>query len=732
MIDFYQSLKTLATELGIESEYSNNWGEIRLTEPNAAAEILAAKGMRIAPEVLDLTSQVMVVFSDELPAELEIYLSNRIDIKNIKGEPPLIEAVLISADGAQSIPDTSAAVIRDDEKTGLQKIAVPFPRDIDAGIHRLKMKATFQGAATECVCTLAICPPKAYVPAEIEQGRKVAGICLALYGVRSETNWGIGDFADLKKIIDWAANILGVDFIGLNPLHALFNKRPYNHSPYNPSSRFFGNHVYLDITSIDEFLQYSELQGRFSSDSIQIKLRHLREEEQVNYEEVSSLKLTFLREIFNRFYADNAGAAKSAGWNEFKKYVEREGTCLERFATFCALEDHFKNVMPDASCWGEWPESFQDPQSMEIEEFRKLNKKEVLFWMYVQWQFFMQLGDVREYAENRGMLVGLYNDDALAVDANGADCWAWQDYFHRGFRVGAPPDAFAPDGQDWGFPPPNNDRARREGYDLFAKRLESACRLAGALRIDHVMQFHHLFWIPATGKPENGVYVKNREHELIGLVTLQSVRNKTLIIGEDLGTLPFGFRDRLMGRKIFSYRVFYFERDDQENQIPYYQYPQCALVTISTHDLPTLKGFWTQRDIDERVKIGQLDKDREKEFREARHRHKAKIIERLVNDGCLPAERAHQAWISPVPNSDLHEAVLRFVLNTPSSMAAINQEDLFLDARQQNLPGTTWERPNWVTKMMFSVEELMSDPEALRIAKTFRKILEESGRTKIL
>ncbi|MGB9617570.1 MAG: 4-alpha-glucanotransferase, partial [Desulfomonilaceae bacterium] len=285
-----------------------------------------------------------------------------------------------------------------------------------------------------------------------------------------------------------------------------------------------------------------------------------------------------------------------------------------------------------------------------------------------------------------------------------------------------------PRGQNWGVPPPDGEAIRRNGYDFFLKNLEANCRYGGALRIDHVMQLNHLFWIANGCSPSQGVYVKEREDELLSVVALQSQQSRALVVGEDLGTLPHGFRERLMEKGIFSYRLFYFEQDDQGNYVPFQDYPRTALVSISTHDLPTLAGFWSYRDIELRREIGLISAPQAETQRSQRTNQKARIIERLFQDGFLTDQNAHAAWESPTPTDDLHTAVLNFVLRTPSLLALINQEDLFLDLRQQNFPGTTSEHPNWVTKMRYTVEELRSNAEACRMTEKFRRLVAASGR----
>jgi len=401
---------------------------------------------------------------------------------------------------------------------------------------------------------------------------------------------------------------------------------------------------------------------------------------------------------------------------------------LQQFATFCALEEHFRTLDPPVRTWREWPQAFRDPSSASVRDFDKENQEAVLFWLYLQWQIEEQLKGVQEYAASKGMLVGLYHDEALSVDRNGADFWALQDLFHDEFSVGAPPDAFSPEGQDWAVAPPDRDKSRNSGYRAFLENLEANCRHGGALRIDHVMQLNRLFWVPVGHKPAEGFYVRDHESDLLNLLCLGSQRNRVMIVGEDLGTIPADFRERLMARGIFSYRLFYFERDMEGNLLPSALYPEHALVSINTHDLPTLAGFWAARDIELRLEIGQLDRETGRLFREERARHKRQIVERLVQEGLLSQDGAEAVRDASVPTEELHSAVLAFLFRTPSRLVLVNQEDIFLDTRQQNIPGTTVEHENWVTKMLYTVEDLTTHPEAVRLSQKFRRLLQESGR----
>ncbi len=728
----HKTLRILSDACGIEPHYFDAAGKVRHTDPETARRILESKGICIPRDRVELNPQVLVVSTDNLPDRHTVHFAGKIrqsDLASPTGTVRILEADRAMQEIEHPAGSDHLSFSLDDE-TGLLQVSIPFPRELTLGTHHVRVDAVVAERAFRASCLWIICPPKAYVPPALEAGKKIAGISVALYGIRSETNWGIGDFSDLTKIVDWAAHDLSVDAVGINPLHALFNRRPYNSSPYLPSSRLFRNFIYLDVPGIADVVDSAAARSLVNSPEVRQKIQELRDEEHVNYEEISALKLLVLRQTFADFM-ENHGRIDRRGsrWKDFEAFKASEGVYLERFATFCALDEHFRCALPQADTWRDWPEEFHRPLSDEVRKFQRENQEEIHFWMYLQWQIDSQLKQVQEHALKSGMIIGLYNDEALAVDRNGADFWAWREFFHEGFRVGAPPDDFAPKGQDWGFPPPDRDRLRSAGYELFLKKLQANCEHGGALRIDHVMQFHHLFWIPAEGKPVDGVYVQDYESDLLNLVALESQNSRTLIIGEDLGTVPFNFRERLMAKGVFSYRLLYFERDGEGNLLPRHAYPEGALVSITTHDLPTLAGFWSGRDLELRRQTGLIDESSEEKFRQDRTWHKAKIIERLVQDGLLADHAAQPAAESQFPTEELHSAVLDFLFGTPSRLVVISQEDIFLDLRQQNLPSTTWENPNWVTKMMYSVEDLRRNPAAVRLATRFRECMEKCGRS---
>jgi 4-alpha-glucanotransferase len=351
-----------------------------------------------------------------------------------------------------------------------------------------------------------------------------------------------------------------------------------------------------------------------------------------------------------------------------------------------------------------------------------------MFYQYLQWQIDIQLGRAQQRARTRHLSIGLYHDLALATDRFGSDLWAYRAFYVPGCRVGSPPDDFSPNGQDWAFPPPNADRHREDGYRLFAESIRKNCRHGGALRIDHVMRLFRLYWIPDGFDASHGAYVRQLSEDFVRILALESVRNQVVVVGEDLGTVEPAVRDALARFGILSYRLFYFEKNERGEFRRYEEYPRQALVSSTTHDLATLAGFWVGADIEARRRAGMIDERGYQSQIESRARDKQKMLDVLSETGLLPPDLARSAADYPELSAELHNAIVGFLALTPSELLAVNQEDLTKELEQQNLPGTTWQYPNWGRKMRLSVEQLRSDPQARGFTAMFANWIIKSGR----
>lgn len=596
------------------------------------------------------------------------------------------EAVPFAAEGDVEI------VTEQGERIALRRGA-QAPR-LPLGYHQLR-----QGEKTRA---LIVTPDRAWQPS----GR-TAGFGVTLWGLRSERNWGCGDFRDLRDLIDWAVPALGAHFIALNPLHALHNRRPYNISPYLPNSIFYRNFLYLDVESIEGYQAAED----------PAELERLRQAPTVEYEQVAALKRAALERIFK----------SHPPGRECLKWIDGEGELLRIFATYCALDEHLHKVNPDLWIWPDWPEQYREPSNPAVAAFARDHAPEILFHGWLQWLIDGQISAVQRHALAAGMSVGLYHDLALATDRCGSDLWAWRPYFITGCRVGSPPDGFSPNGQDWSFPPPNSSRHRADGYRMFAESIRKTMRHGGALRIDHVMRLFRLYWIPEGHSAKQGAYVRDRAEDLVRVLALESVRNRSVIVGEDLGTVEDEVRETLARFGILSYKLLFFERDGERFRMPA-EYPASALTSTSTHDLATMAGYWIGADIDARFQAGAIDEEGRSSQYADRARDKQKLLEALFEAGLMPHNQERDAARIPQLTGELHYAISGFLASTPCWMWLINQEDLTKELHQQNLPGTTAEYPNWGRKMRWTIAELSSVPEARDCASMLRLWVQKSGR----
>jgi 4-alpha-glucanotransferase len=652
---------------GIEPEYIDTWGRKHVPSDETRRLILAALGAEAAAVPLDST---IVVREDaesialRVPAE-QAGSSIKLEIRWEGGEiehqwfwlPQLRES-----------------------KPGVRQI--PLPKPLRLGYHDLSIYWMKQPELEVFAqAHFIVCPARA----QTFEGR-AAGVALSLYGLRSARDWGCGDIADLRAAIDVFARS-GAEFVALNPLHAIANRQPYNTSPYLPQSSLYRNFLYIDVEAVP---------GYVPEEWIEREAAELRAAEFVEYERVARLKLKTLSDAFDRF--QNNGSAP-----EFDAYVEAEGTPLEDFAVYCTLDETMHSHDPNVWLWTQWPKEYRDPRSAAVEEFALENQERVLFFKFLQWQLDVQLAQAQEHALARGMKIGLYHDLALATDRFGADLWANRAFFVAGCRVGAPPDDFAPNGQDWGFPPPNREAHRANGYRLFAQSIRNSARHGGALRIDHVMRFFRLYWMPDGVGAADGAYVRDYADDLLGVLALESFRNSFIVVGEDLGTVSGDVRHRLDEAGVLGIRVLWFERNGDGSFRAPGEYPAHAAVSTTTHDLPTPAGFFTGRDIEARKAAGLIDEKAYQEQWSSRHRE---------------IERLNQA----LDAAGFHGDPLGFVLATPCTLAVVNQEDLTGEPDQQNLPASTWQYPNWRRKMKVAVEDLAG------IEEDFRRRVANSGR----
>lgn len=604
---------------------------------------------------------------------------------------------------------------------------IPLPPEARLGYHTMHVEALDGETRFTATTELIVTPERAYLPPVLESQGKGAGIGASLYSLRSRRNWGCGDFGDLPAFCDWVANELKCSFVALNPLHLIANRLPYNASPYLPVSTYFKNFIYLDLERIPEFQRSVLVHKRLQEPRVQQKIAQLRHKDLVDYEGVAAFKQGFLALCYLEFRHELRRNTSRA--QEFLQWCEGQRDLMDPFTTFCALDRAMHKRDRNVWIWQHWPEPYQDPASPEVAQFAARRKHLRQYYAWVQWLTFQQLEEAGEAAWQAGLSIGLYHDLALATDQCGADVWAQRDLFVMGCRVGAPPDDFSPNGQDWAFPPPHYERHRRTAYRHFRESIRRNMMAGGALRIDHVMRFFRLYWIPEGFSAAEGTYVRDYAENLVRILALESVRNQVLIVGEDLGTVEPATRETLEKFGILSYRLFFFERDGSGAMKPPEQYPADALVATSTHDLPTLAGAWIGRDIEARDYAGLLPEHAEYERQWADRRElKQQILDALFAEDLMPEYYTRRASEIPELTGELHNAAIGYLARTPAKLFQVNQEDLIKQLDHQNLPGSTWQYPNWQRKAGCYLEDLRQDPLVRGCAAMLTRWLKETGR----
>jgi 4-alpha-glucanotransferase len=735
-------LDQLCQEFGVDREYWDIWGNLHEASAECKATILLSLGLDTATaDRLRISADALSArqWTRGLPPVLVLPLDESAPVVGMTVPDLYLEAGQVALslrweDGGTDSCEYSLSRLnptgsRMVDGQGFSALNLLLPGALRMGYHELAAVVSGPGGMQmRSHCRLIVAPDKAWLPKRLEQDGKLAGLAVSLFGVRSQGNWGIGDFTDLRRLTRWASTSLGVSFLGLNPLHVLHNREPYNVSPYLPLSAYFRNPIYLDVEAIEDFKACPAAQRLVKGDAFQAELASLRESEQVCYEAVARMKGGILRLSFRRFLRDEWSKGTQRA-RLFDVWRAKQGDLLERFAVYCALDEVLHIQDRELWIWPDWPEAYRSPDNPKVREFAEEHWRRVLYHQWLQWQVDLQLEVAQRDAQEAGMELGLYHDLALATDKCGADLWAYRNFYASGCRVGSPPDGFAPEGQDWAFPPPNSAALREDGYRLFIESIRRNSRHGGALRIDHFMRFFRLFWIPDGFAAKDGTYVNERWIDLLRILALESVRGKFLVVGEDLGTVPPALREGMDRFGILSYRLFYFEKSWDGEPKRVQDYPRQALVSSTTHDLPTLAGFWAGKDIEARRAAGMLtDEAQFRRQQEERRSEKGRLLNALIRDGFLPQDFPREAADWSELTGELHNAVIGYLASTPSMLLLLNQEDLTKETEQQNLPGTTWQYPNWKRKMRYTLEELESSPKAGDFARMFCGWLARTGR----
>ena len=667
-----ETLERQAVEAGIDLGYHDINGTYHATKPEVLESIVA---------VLDKSK----------PDSDGLYLNTMVAHEN--GEESL--QMPSEFHGAET-------VVLSDEADECQTLTL-YPGDNDTLWIKLPQLAcgyytlSAETGGKCCLVRLIVAPESVYQPKLLANGGRMNGLTMHLYSLRSERNWGIGDFTDLLNLMKYAAE-KKLDFVGINPLHALFTSKPAFASPYSPSSREWLNPIYLDIEKVGAFTYNEQLKNWLAQPKIRQRIAALRVTETVTYTAVWACKRDALHMAFNAFEQDACEAAANER-AAFEAFVLEKGEALQGFGLFEALDQYYSR--PGQVGWQSWPSEFYQPNGEAVEKFARNHEREIRFYMWLQWLCAEQLREVNQAAAEYGVKLGIYGDLAVGVARGSADTWLNRQDYCMDLSVGAPPDPLGPTGQNWDLPPLNPLMLKHTGYEKFAHLLRENMRLYGVLRIDHVMALCRLWWVLNDKTADFGAYVHYDAEVTFAILALESQRNRCVIIGEDLGTVPDQARYLLNRYQVFSYKVMYFSKGWNGFQLPE-EYPEQAITVISTHDVAPLAGYWTGKDLDTMFKLGTLpDAAAFQTALDEREHDKTDLLDKLKYTGCLSADVQMPAKADETLLAALH----KYGALSRSKLYAVQLENLLGVIDNLNVPGVTDGYPNWAQKMPVSLED---------------------------
>nr|WP_321825569.1 4-alpha-glucanotransferase [Alteromonas macleodii] len=706
-----QLLQQLVEMRGIETQYVDAWGKPATIAESSKAKLLNTLGYDTSSDEKiqsQITQDIKSVWLSPLnPVQVvrntqEINLAVRLPIELVNDDHTLT----VTCENGDVLTHQFTPV--DQEMTTMAHIddvefheyVLTLPLDLPLGYHDVALSADDDEFARS---RLIVAPEACYTPKEIREGKKIWGLSVQLYCVRSEKNWGIGDFSDLALLIEKASGV-GADFIGLNPIHALYPANPNACSPYGPSSRRWLNYLYIDVTAIDGF-EDASVQAVVSSDEFKATLEHARSVEHVDYEAVAHVKLAALKAVFDAY--DAKYLRKNTKQNKaFKAFVEAGGESLDILAVYDALQSHLKAEGKDSWGWPVFPQEYKDYHNPAVAKFKRANEQDVKFYLFLQWIAAQQLELASSKATDAGMTIGLYRDLAVGVSEGSAEIWGNKDLYCTGASVGAPPDILGPLGQNWGLPPMDPRKLYEQGYqpiiDLFASNMASS----GSLRIDHVMALLRLWWVVKGDNAKDGGYVYYPVDDLLGILALESHRNQSLVIGEDLGTVPEEIRSKLADNGVYSYRVFFFEQAEDGGFFSPSHYPVQSMSTLTTHDMPTLIGYWHCLDLELGKEIGLYPTEEILQTLYAdRHENKQAILDTLHGHGSIGDNVGHDVNYTGM-NRELNNGMQVHMAGGSSALLSLQLEDWLEMDKPVNIPGTFDEYPNWRRKLTENIESM--------------------------
>ncbi|KZN19795.1 MULTISPECIES: 4-alpha-glucanotransferase [Pseudomonas] len=546
--------------------------------------------------------------------------------------------------------------------------------------------------------TLAVAPQRCYSVGDAvdSQNPRAWGLSVQLYSLRRPGDGGFGDTQALEDLARVAGE-RGAEALAISPLHAMFSGDTQRYSPYSPSSRLFLNSLYAAPGAI---LGERALRTAIDATGLAAELKHLEAQPLIDWPTAAEAKHRLLEALYEGFTHGEHPLHP-----DFSSFRHAGGEALENHCRFEAIQE-VRARDGESLDWREWPEQWRDPRSTALAHFAEENSTRIGYYAFCQWLIARSLERAQAAARGAGMGIGLIADLAVGADGGGSQAWSRQDELLASLTVGAPPDILNRSGQGWGISAFSPEGLVRNGFRAFIEMLRANFAHAGGLRIDHVMGLQRLWVIPNDAPPCDGAYLYYPVDDLLRLLTLESHRHQAIVLGEDLGTVPEGLREKLIARSILGMRVLLFEQDNTHFK-PILDWPDNALATTSTHDLPTLNGWWHGRDIDWSARLNLVDAPGEIEWRQHREREREGLRRVLSQDPQNFREESHET-------DQVLDAAIRFLGHTRAPLVLLPMEDALGIEQQANLPGTTDTHPNWSRRLPGDSEALLDDPDAAR------------------
>jgi 4-alpha-glucanotransferase len=718
---------------GIESNYNDAWGHPATIEPATKNKLLAAMGYNVG-DLEVLANQVQQDSNSE-------WLSVLNPVHVLRVDQPLQIVVRLPI---ELVADTYTATITTEtgeviehqftpidgqlidvahiDEIEFQQYIIDILGQLPLGYHNLSLIVDGDELAN---MRLIIAPNSCFKPKSLVEGQKVWGLSVQLYCLRSQNNWGVGDFSDLSFLVEKLAK-QGAHFVGLNPIHALYPANADACSPYGPSSRRWLNFIYIDVTALDGYQQAST-QTLVNQADFQQKLQQARATELVDYKTVTELKLQALGEVFA--YQNSQYLSKNTKLNKaFKAFVEQGGDSLQTLAVYDALQEDLANQDKPSWGWPVFPKNLADFGHPDVKKFSKKHAKRIKFFLWLQWQAALQLEQVNQVAQDNNMLIGLYRDLAVGVSEGSAEIWGNKDLYCTNASVGAPPDILGPLGQNWGLPPMDPDKLYQQQYQPIIELFDANMRATGALRIDHVMALLRLWWVVKGDNAKQGGYVYYPVDDLLAILALESHRHQSLVIGEDLGTVPEEIREKLAENGVYSYRVFFFEQAEDGGFFSPSHYPEQSMSTLTTHDMPTLTGYWHCHDLELGKELGLYPTEEIlSSLYTSRHENKQAILDTL---------HGHQS-VNDEVGKDVHQVGMNKALNFglqihmaggSSELLSLQLEDWLEMDKPVNIPGTFNEYPNWRRKLTRELQDIFDDQSLQNLAANLTEARQRASK----